>query len=110
MPSWSYAQVEVPGTVTACDRVHRLVPTMGMLDTGAACPVAVVYWSTNTGCAIPATIGVEVTPTRTTARFDETKNDVAGDGVTEGVGVVAHTPVNVGAIEKGAGVTPRNTV
>ena len=79
---------------------------------------------------MPATITVAPVPTRTTARFVETNGIGAIEGVFVLVGVNAEVvvlvgvndveaefegvpeqePAKIGAIEKGAGVTPRKTV
>ena len=70
MPSWSYNQVDVPITLVAWERPHTLaVPTVA--TTGMVCTFVppVVYSSTNTDLAVPATIAAAPSPTRTTARL-----------------------------------------
>ena len=75
--------------------MHAFVPVTATDLTGALCPVAVVYASTNTACAVPATIGETPDPTRTTV------NVVASNGLL--------VPVDEGVTEE-EGVTVRGGV
>ena len=77
MPSWSYAQV----LDESADSVHLFVPATMMDCVGALCPSAIEYESTNTDCAVPATMGAAPDPTRTTA------SPAASNGCNVPVGV-----------------------
>ena len=58
-----------------------MIPVTLRARIGACCPAAIEYSSTNTDCAVPATMAAAPEPTRTTAKL----NGLKGYGVLEGV-------------------------